>query len=472
MVRVKKYIKIFIDNAKSLHILYAVIAIVIGSAFIIFTPPFHGPDEEQHFFKAYQVSKGDLFMDRLGDNRLSYCIDEDVVSLFYDSSMKPNIRGLISEKYEFDILSELGSGDERRTGGCLVVDTTNTYTYAPFVYLPSVVGILISKMFDAPAIWGLYLARLSTLVATVLIIALAIKIIPRRKLVMFVVALIPTMVFQQSVISADGLSYALLALMVAYVLRIRSMLTDVSRLQWAIVLVLSSALVMTKPLMFIFTPLILMLYQNGHKLKVVAILTISAILAISGLVLPGVYYPGVENHGAEGSNSSAQVENIIDNPTRVIEVAWNTYTGPFQDSQSLGVLGSLGTSDVIIPVWLYTVIAVNIALVFLVVTVRDRPRHITKRFRLIAISSMVLYYAAVHGAMYVTYSPLDFDIVYGVQGRYFLPLLIVLLVVVPGCIVVKRVDYRKLSKYLVWSTVLVLFMALILLVQRYYFETP
>jgi len=35
---------------------------------------------------------------------------------------------------------------------------------------------------------------------------------------------------------------------------------------------------------------------------------------------------------------------------------------------------------------------------------------------------MVLYWLAVNTAVYVTYTPLRFKIVYGLQGRYFLPL--------------------------------------------------
>ena len=40
---------------------YLYIALIFGILFVFIVPPFQSPDEDSHFKKAYQVSKGKLY---------------------------------------------------------------------------------------------------------------------------------------------------------------------------------------------------------------------------------------------------------------------------------------------------------------------------------------------------------------------------------------------------------------------------
>ena len=42
------------------HVVYATAALIVGVSFIAITPPFHGPDEDAHFLRAYQLATGKL----------------------------------------------------------------------------------------------------------------------------------------------------------------------------------------------------------------------------------------------------------------------------------------------------------------------------------------------------------------------------------------------------------------------------
>ena len=461
-------LKLLIDKPE---ILYLIVATVATLFFAIVTPPFHGPDEDVHFFRAYQIARGDIILDKNGE-RLGSCLPVEIYSAVVDSSLTPSIRGYTAQKYDIGQIKGEILNPVDDPSVCNFVSTTNTYTYNPIAYTPAVVGVGVVNIFNGPPLMAMYIARAIAALSTVFISFLAIRLLTRRRLLFTVILLTPMMLFQQSVISIDGLSYAILALFVAYIISLYNSKNAVGRWQWIGLTALALSLCFLKPLLFLFIPIVLLLFRVSRAWTL-AILALSFTVLVASSIVTGVVYTNISNEGAEGSGSEQQTHILKENPLRSVNVAWNTYMNPYGDGQTIGVIGLFGYADTQIPLWVYTVSVINIALALVFASTRERSKSIARGYRVGLISLMVLYFVGVNAAMYITYSPVGSEIFYGVQGRYFLPLLVLLPLLAPyGLALRDNADTRRVSRYTLVSTVAVVVLSLIVVFQRYYLFTP
>jgi len=453
------------------HILYTVIAMMVGLGFAIFTPPFHGPDEETHFLRAYQIVRGDIVLEE-GDEpgRVGSCLPREIHDVTVASSHSPSIRGFTSIKYDYSGLDELIVDEVENPGDCRFTITTNTYSYNPVAYVPALTGVGVVNVFNGPPLLAMYIARIFSVLVTVMLFAIAIKLLPYKKYMFVVILLTPMLLFQQAVISIDGFSYAIFAVFVAYLVRLYNS-KNISNKQWLVLGSLAVLLTCLKPLLYLFIPAVLLLL-SASKIKPLLIILVSvASIGLSTIAINTIY-PEAVNSGPPGVNQEVQISNLKDDPLRAVRVAWNTYMNPYGDGQTLGVIGVFGAADTKIPLWVYTVSVVNIALALFFTHKKDTGNRVNRWFRLVLLGIICLYFAAVNAAMYLTYSPVNFDIIYGVQGRYFLPILICLPLIFMGGIALRSSDARRLNRNLIISTSFVLVVSLIVLFQRYYLYTP
>lgn len=467
MISVKKIVT---NVYKKPHLLYAIVALLAGFSFALFTPPFHGPDEDVHFFRAYQIVRGDFVLRNDGAGNLGTCLPSEIKQTVLDASNSPNIRGLTAEKYDIRPLNEIIVDPVDRPDDCEFTSTTNTYSYNPIVYLPALIGVGAVNLFDGPPLFVMYVARLVTVLVATMIFALAIYLIPKRKYLFVVIFLTPMMIYQQSVISIDGLSYAILALFVSYIMRLCT-LTEISKKQWVGIGSLTVALCFLKPLLIIFAPLVLLLLRKS-KVMPMLLLSLAVIAFVTTAVSTGLIYKDISNVAPEGVNQQQQIEGLVKNPLRSVRVAWNTYMNHYGDEQTQGVIGQFGYADTRLPLWVYTLGVLNIAFALVVSSKADRNSKISKRGRIGVLLLMLIYFAGVNAAMYVAYSPVGYDIFYGVQGRYFLPLLVVLPLIINSGVAISRLQYADVKKYLICSTIVVLMISVLIVFQRYYLFTP
>ena len=95
------------------------------------------------------------------------------------------------------------------------------------------------------------------------------------------------------------------------------------------------------------------------------------------------------------------------------------------------MIGVLGMFDTVLPTWVYLTLTVLLAASLVTQqTIEVRART---WIALVAAITAVGYVLAVYLVCYLSFTPLDADVVWGVQGRYFVPLLPLLAVVV-ACI--------------------------------------
>lgn len=461
--RVKATISHWITIPERVYLVIALIA-VMGFAFI--TPPFQGPDEEAHYVRTQYIAHGYVIPIDVAHTTASLpkSIDKITNTTFY----KDDLRGKTAEKYEF-----------YRTQNALKIPLNDGQTYQPLMvaysplpYFPAAIGVFLANLFNTNPLISLYIARLLLAITSVIIIFFAIKLIPHKKYLLVAVGLIPMLLFQQSVVTADSVSYALLVLFISYVLYLRQ-IENISRNQWLALGAISVGIILAKPLVFLFLPLVLLLAKRQNIKGITAITAACVITLLGWLMLTSPktqvsVTPALPN----GADNQKQLHELVSHPLRGLRVAWNSYMTPYGDEQTRGVIGVFGAADTYYPLWMS---AGYVALlgVLSVTNMEAKRSRIEKKWKVLAIVLCVGYFGAINLALYMGYTPVNFDIVYGVQGRYFLPILIVAATTIfVGGIRIQRADIAKFKQWAVISMIVLIALALFITYQRYYLYTP
>jgi uncharacterized membrane protein len=310
---------------------------------------------------------------------------------------------------------------------------------------------------------------------SIILIFFAIKFIPHKKYLLLAVGLIPMLLFQQSVVTVDSVSYALLALFISYVFYLRQT-SVVTRKQWLILGVICVSIVLAKPLIFLFLPLIFLLVRR-QNIKWITMITIVCIAAFLGWL----FLTSSKTGGAtaaistlpSGVNSQEQVKTLLTHPKRGLRVAWNSYMTPYGDDQARGVIGVFGAADTYYPLWMSAGYAILLGVLCLTNIDAKRVKRIEKRWLILCTVLCIGYFAAVNIAIYLSYTPVNFEIVYGVQGRYFLPIVIVVAsTLFIGGARIQKVDIPRFKYWSVIAMTVLVLLALFITYQRYYLYTP
>jgi uncharacterized membrane protein len=187
------------------------LAAAFGLVLVLATPPFVTPDEATHFFRAYQISEGHLFAEKLKH-------DEGA------GGMLPSSVG--HDVHQVDRPGPAPSWREIRrvlglpTGGQRVFhDFRNTALYPPLTYAPQSIAILTGRALGLSNLALMYLARIVNLAAFLALVTLALRRFPRSPWFVAAVVLLPATMFLAASVSPDGLMVALCAVLVAETLR-------------------------------------------------------------------------------------------------------------------------------------------------------------------------------------------------------------------------------------------------------------
>jgi uncharacterized membrane protein len=465
---ITKFKSVIFEGLKKPEYVYLVAALIGVIGFVFITPPFQGPDEHAHYVRTQYIANGyfiPVSVEKSGAS-LPFSIDEVAYETFYET----DIRGDTNKKYNIhDIKAALSIpyNSETRSKSPMV-------SYSPIPYLPAVPFVVIANHFNLSPLISMYLARLALGITSVLIFFFAIKFLPFKKYFFVVVGLIPMMLFQQAMITADSISYALLALFISYILYLRYGVDNkLTTKKWLMVGTLCLLITIAKPLVFLFLPLILLLIRKKNATRwIVSIAAICAALLFSWMLI--ISNASDVNSAADTTptevNTSQQSQIVKENPKRFVRVLWNSYMTQYGDDEVRGVIGIFGAADTIYPLWMFTLYAIILG--FFAVLTSDKRINMPRRWQVLTACIAGIYFLAVNYALYTGYTPVNFNIVYGVQGRYFLPIIISMVIIFVGGIYITKKQY---SQFLLRSLIIVyilIILALFITLQRYYLFTP
>lgn len=438
-----------------------------GLIMLFITPPLQVPDEPAHLFRSYQVAEFNWF--KIRDN-----IPRGLASLA-DSCQRMNF-----STHEKTKPSEiLAFSSIPLEGGDRVTRESPNYILP---YFPQAIGIIIAKILNLNILWHFYLARFFNLVVTILLLVLAIRITPVFKWVFAFVGILPMSLYQFASLSYDATTIALSLLLLSLILH--RAFTDPPKkghMFWIPLLVVTLLLAASKPPYFLvlLSFLIIPVIKTGSMRRYILIFTgllLSAMVvsqlwsparkAIQKLAVEGFSYPStlvaslpddyfpdrpgtqyprmafalplLPHDKAPESPAVTGAQNIAQNPIDPMGQVKFILTNPFEytgvllrtlrESGNLyvvSIVGLFGWIDTQVPgpvAYLYLLLLIILALITPV-----KGITITLKQKAILFVTFLVCYLLIETALYLYCNPVGSPKIIAVQGRYFIGILPVLL---------------------------------------------
>ena len=208
-------------NVASRHKLIALfvcIAALFGGIFAFTTPLFWGQDELTHFARSYQLSTGKILSEKLSDGQYGDDIPEVAIAantarttdIINDKS--PQRPHLVDAGAQYETL-----GAKSINGPKQSVAFTNTVVYSPIAYIPYTIAAKFSSVLDLSLLHTIMVMRLAGLLSYITLAAIGLFILRKvgARWILLSVALLPTALYQASVVSSDGVIIGLTFILTA-----------------------------------------------------------------------------------------------------------------------------------------------------------------------------------------------------------------------------------------------------------------
>lgn len=298
----------------------------------------------------------------------------------------------------------------------------NASLNSPLAYLPHVVGYWLARLVtDSP--WAtIALMRVFGVVAYGAIVYLAIKMLPFTKWLLFAIALSPNSVFVNTLVSADTMTISLSFLFVTMVVRFCGSGFKVQRSDWLLLGFSLCALGLLKLPYACLGLLLFLIVAVNRGFRGRASLSRFVAIGVACLALLFLWQScvsGVESYtiwGDIGADSAAQMQFMIAHPLSAFKAILSAFV-----CDSFGLFHQVPN----FPVWPI------IALFFCALLVEARERIVVEHRKGIAcvfLAVSMLGCLTVCAALYLTFTEVGVSKVDGVQGRYYLPFLLLALI--------------------------------------------
>ncbi len=393
-------------------------SLLFGLALAAVTPPFQVADENVHFFRAYKVSEGRLALapsPGRNSEELPSSVREIAKSLLGDIPFDEE-RKIAPGK----ILAGFRTPLEPEKREPVFFPSTLQYTFVP--YVPQAAGILLGRLFDAPPLVLLYLARLANLLFGTLAVVLAIRELPAFRWLAAMVALTPMASSLRASASADvaTMSAAFVFAAVAAKLIWRP---GASASRRDLVLLTLSAVVFcaSKAVYFPLALLVFLIpaarFPGGRRAGFLTVHTALWALTTAWAITTSRAVDAIRD-GA-GVDSSRQIRDALADPLGFLWLVAEDYA-VHGAGYLIQFIGKLGWLDVWLGrPFLAAYFAVLLALLFL-----DSGRDIELRpwQRIVPAALTLATLVLISASQYAIWTPYGADFIEGLQGRYYLPL--------------------------------------------------
>ncbi len=410
-------------------------ALILGLLYIALTAPLQVPDEVNHFYRAYQISEGHFTATRTS-NKLGGNLPEGLAEF---SANWERLIGKADVQTSYDEIAEsarIQIGNRRQW-----YDFPNTAIYSMVNYLPQSIGISISRLFTSSVLSIYYGSRITSLFLWILIVFVSIKLMPGKQWLMAAVALLPMSLYVNSSLSADLMVNGLSFLFISLIFRFRSQTKRLSPLQ----LLILGAFALSLPLLkLVYLPLLLLvvlipkrnLGSTGGQYLFYAIMFIVAVLStlwtnhsVNELYIPYAEYAKDAGwvHLAEGSNKAEQLQYVLDHPFDFITVVLRSMTNGY-DMYLRGYIGTFGWLEFGLP----TLVVFITYVLLMLSSSSDNFLKISGLHRSWIALVALLMVIMIILSQYVIWGVVGSDLVTNLQGRYFIPVFILLFLIIPS----------------------------------------
>ena len=400
--------------------IFVTVGMFFGFVLIFIVPPFQSPDEYNHFYRAFQVSEGHWFSEKIKNNRLGGTLPVALDSL---RQLFQPLKGDAAAKCRAGDMHTAGQlkllEDERR-----FIDFPNTAIYAPTAYLPQAAGIFLARQFTDRVLLLFYGARFFNLLVWLALVWAAVRRMPFHRWVMATLALLPASLAIAASCNDDVLTNGLAFYLIAIFCRGISG-NPASKFEYLGPLLLISVNKL------VFAPFALLAgwqhrldWKNSFRRSLFplagALVVASAWgrLANDRFVPYDRYDPTVRDAQTlnPGVDPPAQMTFVLEHPWQFAKIVAHSFVRAIP-SMGAHWVGKFGWEKNYLPAWILALLW--LALAGLVFT-EENPLRPAQRLWLAAVILLSVALWAI--TMYALWCPVGATVIDNWQSRYFIPL--------------------------------------------------
>ncbi len=392
--------------------LFAFLYLSLGIWYMVINPLYVIPDEPAHFARIYGISEGTFITEGTdGGIGPGSMLPENL--LYGNQTANTKIKDIIDGK------------DVELSDNKVFLNYSNSALYSPFTYIAQVFGVAVGKIFSNKIFFIAYCGRFAAWLAAGGILFFAIRYIPFGKHILVAVSLLPMNMHESISLAGDTFTFAVAAAFVSFALYLRYTKKDtMGRKEYVLLYVLLFFIASCK---IVYVPLCMLAFlipaeRFGHMRNYVkhVLLSVLEVFLTSGIWL------AISMHILEGSldgRSTEQVRYVLSHPLLYVETIANTtftYGGGLINSM-LGA--SLGWLHITVNSGVMAMVAGNLVYI----CVREKgvwKEEKSKWPRIWTAAAVACVVLVLYTSLYVQWTQLEKNIIDGLQGRYFLPVLL------------------------------------------------
>lgn len=405
-----------------LHIAFIVIALTFGINIVYLTPTYFSFDEREHFIKAYQTASFDF---GIGSNDKKIEWPENIEPFFTFNGKSTSFDSFKEKEAYYNLFSQNQYNE-------LSYFRSTAETYMPTAYIPAAIGIFLGKILSLPIIGTFYLGRLFNLFFYSMVFFFSIKYIKIAQKVVFVLGLLPAMLYVGCAYSADPVTYSFSIAVVSLFCNMFFAEKRTISLKMILLYLGCASIMVTGKMTYIPLGILLLLIPNDNfrmRKKEVILSKIVGMFFLGGVLLLNLVYSahnGLAQWPIEGISTKGQIIFIIENLFQYFNICLNFILNslPTYFEGPIGNFAYSGSFSAGISV-------MATVLLFLLAVIDNN--EITGNFRFTLIKKLgiltiiILSWLLTISSLYITFTPVGSHSILGVQGRYFAPLLFPLL---------------------------------------------
>lgn len=453
--------------------IYPFVMLIFGLGFMYVFPAMSAPDEIAHFISAYKISNkmlgkqatvkdghviiraqdlwiedvdGEYTFDKSKSEEEKVLIPEEgshgkiISSKLEETSYKVfyaegNIRG--ADNY----ISFGGKNYEKAQSLHAPVNTI------PSVYFLPATGITLARIMGLNSIYLVLFGRMANLILFILFGTLGIYFLPKFKEFIFLVSLLPTTIELAASYSYDAVMISSMIFFVSYVFFLAHEKKEFD-IKDLVIVSLIAGLVL--PCKMVYFPMLLMLFSiplykfkfrgkvDGKiKKENIAFFLASAVVVLLSWVFAMYLVNRSTVVGYSTSNTSSlewageesyTIGYLLHNKLKAVKLFYNTLLLQLEYYHKTMFGAYLGHADDVVGIPYIGFLVLNIGMIFSVIGEAKEKQLLVKERVLTGISIFFVIFLVLL-SMLIAWTPISSEFIEGVSGRYFIPVLLPLLMI-------------------------------------------
>lgn len=397
--------------------------IAMGIFCLAAIPESRTPDEFSHFGRSYEISKGHMISEINPDGAEGV----NGAGGFLDGNLNADGHLFTGKNTLYDIVDGWNQRlDEENTE---FYGYANASLYAPTSYIAQAFGIGMASLFTDRVMILAYSGRICNWVMIGVLLFFCIRYIPIGKNLVALISLLPMNIQQFNSMSADGFAYVMVIVFLTVVMYLRfGPQGRLKKRQILLLYIMTPLLCLCK---IVYAPVCLLLFliprerfgtKKQYAVHVAALGTLSVVSALGWLLAASrfliTFQPGV--------SSGEQIVFILTHPLTFLNVLLTTLETKFPE-YLLGMAGSyLGALDIFTG-FLLPAAALGVVAAAALFDNDIRSVNFSPAVRRTLAGLALLIIALTFVSLYIQWNGYRRTFIDGVQGRYFLPVLPMLL---------------------------------------------